>query len=249
MKSLSLVVMMSAFCVVGCATQTGVAGLSSSQGNEIIANLRDIKQLLSEQQKAPEKALDPDRKVVVKAQDFANISLGVPNAPVTVFEFTDYQCPFCKKFHDETFPALKAQYIDTGKVRYVIRDLPLNFHDQSMPAALATRCAGAQGKFWPVFNGIFMAPSISKDLSREVALQAGVNLALFDICLANPATIKMIEADIAEAEQLGVNGTPGFIIAERDEAGFSGTQVSGAQPIGAFATKIDALLAAQAKHP
>src|SRR5260370_35013491 len=75
-------------------------------------------------------------------------SLGRDDAPVTVVEFADYQCPFCRKFHSDTFVELKKNYIDTGKVRFVSRDLPLDFHPNAPGAALAAHCAGAQHKFW-----------------------------------------------------------------------------------------------------
>ena len=74
--------------------------------------------------------------------------LGNKDAPVTMVEFTDYQCPFCQQFHAETFAELKKNYIDTGKVRFFSRDLPLDFHPNAMRAAQAGRCAAEQGKFW-----------------------------------------------------------------------------------------------------
>ncbi len=74
--------------------------------------------------------------------------LGRPDAPLTMVEFTDLQCPFCNRFATQTFDQLKKDYIDTGKVRFISRDFPLDFHPQAMPAARAARCAGDQGRFW-----------------------------------------------------------------------------------------------------
>ncbi len=81
--------------------------------------------------------------------------LGDPGAPVTIIEFSDFQCPFCQKFHSETFPQIKKTYIDTGKVRFVYRDFPLSFHPGAQPAAEAAECAHAQGKFWEMHEALF----------------------------------------------------------------------------------------------
>ena len=78
--------------------------------------------------------------------------LGEATAMVGIVEFTDYQCPFCKRFHDQTFSKLKAQYIDTGKIQYIIRDFPLAFHGQAKPAAVAAHCAQAQGDYWTMHH-------------------------------------------------------------------------------------------------
>ncbi|MCM2313008.1 MAG: DsbA family protein, partial [Steroidobacteraceae bacterium] len=74
--------------------------------------------------------------------------IGRENAPVTIIEFTDLQCPYCARHATQTFPRLQREYIDTGKLRYTSRDLPLPFHSFAMPAAVASRCAGEQGRFW-----------------------------------------------------------------------------------------------------
>ena len=134
-------------------------------------------------------------------------------------------------------------------MRYVVRDMPLTFHDNAMPAAIATRCASAQGKFWPVFEALFAAPTLTPELAHRVALQAGVDAKRFDTCISDLNVRKAIEADLAEADPMGVTGTPGFIIAEQDGAELVGSLVLGAQPAAVFGDKIDALLAARNKRP
>ena len=74
-------------------------------------------------------------------------AMGDESAPVTIVEFTDYECPFCKRYVDETLSQIKTNYIDTGKVRYLVRDLPLSFHSNAKAAAVAARCAGDQGQY------------------------------------------------------------------------------------------------------
>lgn len=82
-------------------------------------------------------------------------ALGDPNAPVTIIEFSDFECPFCRRFWQETLPQIKAEYIDTGKARFVYRDFPLSMHPGAFPAALAANCANQQGKFWEMHDKIF----------------------------------------------------------------------------------------------
>ncbi|NIP30380.1 MAG: thioredoxin domain-containing protein, partial [Candidatus Dadabacteria bacterium] len=79
------------------------------------------------------------------------------NAPVTIVEFSDYECPFCKRNHDQVFTKLKQEYIDSGKVRYVFRDYPLGFHKKAVPAAIAANCAGEQGKYWEINDFLFQS--------------------------------------------------------------------------------------------
>jgi protein-disulfide isomerase len=92
--------------------------------------------------------------VVVSTDD--DPSLGDPNAPVTIIEFSDFQCPYCRRFWEQTLPQLKSEYIDTGKVRLVYRDYPLStIHPGALPAAMAAGCANEQGKFWEYHDQIF----------------------------------------------------------------------------------------------
>ena len=248
MRQLSFSVLLSVCLIAGCATQTSSTVMSATQADAILAELRDIKKIITEQQAVGKNTAEPEVAAPVKFHDLGNESLGSADAPVTLFEFADYQCPFCQRFHDSSFPELKSKYIDTGKVRYVVRDMPLSFHDKAMPAAIATRCAGAQGKFWPVFNALFAAPVLSPELAHQAAMRAGVDKEQFDTCIGKSSIRTAIEADMAEAERMGVTGTPGFIIAERDGGEYVGNLVLGAQPAAVFIAKIDALLASHAKN-
>src|SRR5277367_6195365 len=130
-------------------------GLTRDQADDILKELKAIHQLLERQQTAaaqPQPAPASDKVKMSVTPGW--YSLGRDDAPVTVVEFADYQCPFCRKFHSETFAEIKKNYIDTGKVRYVSRDLPLDFHPNAAPAAQAARCAGEQHKFWEMHDAI-----------------------------------------------------------------------------------------------
>jgi len=238
MKRLLTILLISPILLAGCVTQSTQPALTSAQGVEILAQLKEIRTALS--------ALDAkqhgDPTGPVRFKDAGTYGIGSPSAPITLVEFADYQCPFCKKFHQTSFPEIKRKYIDTGKVRYVVRDLPLSFHEQALPAAIATRCAGSQGKFWPVFEGLFMADTITAAGARDAALAAGVDGKAFDACIKDPAITKSIDDDLQEASRLGIDGTPGFIVAHPAGAEFEGTLIMGAQPASVFIKKFEELL-------
>ena len=124
-------------------------GLTRQQGEQILQELRQIRQLLERQQAKPA-AQQPQEEAPTKAKitDLSGVPmLGSKTAPLTIVEYTDYQCPFCQRFHVTVFAELKKAYIDTGKVRFFSKDMPLDFHPNAMRAAMAARCAGEQGKF------------------------------------------------------------------------------------------------------
>jgi protein-disulfide isomerase len=228
----------------GCSLQPTNAGITREQGDAILAELREIRRALAEPRTRPATDGDPPQTARVRLEDIAVHVLGAANAPVTLVEFTDYQCPFCKRFHDRSWPDLKRKYVDTGKVRYVVRDMPLPFHAEALPAAIAARCAGEQGQFWPVHDALFAAQALSAESLRKTVLGFGVAAEGYDKCVVNPLTRKAIDADIAEADRIGVTGTPGFVIAQSAGGKLEGALVLGAQSTNVFSSRIDALLPA-----
>ena len=125
--------------------------------------------------------------------------------------------------------------------------MPLSFHAAALPAALAMRCAAEQGQFWPLHEALFSTQdALSPQSLRAAALGVRVDAARYDTCVASKTVSEAVEADAAEADRIGVTGTPGFLLATKAGAHLEGTVFLGAQPIGAFASRIDALLAA---HP
>lgn len=243
MKRLRLLPLAALALLAGCATPQATGAISSDQADAILAELKDIKRMLVEQRAKPSET-EAAALAKVQLDDRTTDVIGSATAPVTMVEFTDYQCPFCKRFRERTWPELKAKYVDTGKVRVVVRDLPLSFHSEALPAAIAARCAGAQGRFEPVFEALFAAPELSATAIRAVIARAGVAGPAFENCAHGPAVRQAIDADTAEAERLAINGTPGFVIAERVGGRLEGTLIVGAQPTSVFTSRLDALLAA-----
>jgi protein-disulfide isomerase len=169
---------------------------------------------------------------------------GSADAPITVVEFTDYQCPYCRRFQAETWPALKRYYVDTGKVRFIVRDLPLKFHSAARPAAEAAHCAGEQGQFWPMHEALLSRDMKLDDAALERQAQAlGLDGARFRECVAGNKYEAAIARNAAEAAALGVRGTPSFIIGKVSHGELEGLRVAGAIPYQDFSAYLNRLLA------
>jgi protein-disulfide isomerase len=174
--------------------------------------------------------------------------LGRPDAPVTLVEFSDYQCPFCQRFFATTLPALKRDYVDTGKVRYVFRDFPLDqIHPLARKAAEAAHCAGEQGKYWEMHDVLFQNQRALAPLQlAEHARTVGVDGAKFEECLASGRQAARVERGLTDGAAVGVQGTPTFVVG-KTKAGdvVEGTPIRGAQPLETFRRIIDQALAEQ----
>jgi len=192
-----------------------------------------------------------DTNGIVKISADDDPVLGDKNAPLTLIEFSDYECPFCKRSFDQLLPELKANYINTGKLKLVYRDFPLQFHANAEKEAEAAECARVQGgdemyfKFHDqIFtkttaNGTGLAltqlPLIAKNLALDVNE--------FQQCLDSGKFKNEIEKDIADGKAAGVSGTPTwFIGASTSDGNIDGTKILGAQPFSAFKTVIDEML-------
>jgi len=166
---------------------------------------------------------------------------GSPDAPVTIVEFSDFQCPFCEKFFTETLPQIQEEYIDTGKVKLVFKDFPLSFHGQAMPAAMTAECAGEQGKYWEMHDKLFGEQSrwVDKpevnDVMKQFADELGLDTDQFNQCFDSNKYADEINADMQEGIAAGVQGTPAFFV--------NGQFISGAQPFEVFKQIIDQMLA------
>ena len=158
---------------------------------------------------------------------------GPANAPITIVEFADYQCPYCGKAND-TVEAVLAAY--PGKVRFVFRDFPLAFHQGARPAAIAANCAIPQGQFWAMHAALFADPKAFTEVDLVAAADhAHLNRMRWNSCRSDAATVAEIDADIRDGTALGVTGTPAFFI--------NGLVLNGAQPFEKFAEIIDRELA------
>ncbi|WNM58659.1 DsbA family protein [Candidatus Nitrospira allomarina] len=171
-------------------------------------------------------------------------TLGSQKAKVAIVEFTDYQCPYCAKYHSDTFENLKKEYIDTGKVQYVLRDFPLDFHAYAIGAAIAANCAGEQDAYWQMNHQLFSNQSeLGDGLYQKLARSLGLNMDLFESCVNSPEQIQEVDADVVYGQEIGVNGTPTFFIGRVENGQLTDAkEVSGTQPLSAFSRIIEPLL-------
>jgi protein-disulfide isomerase len=164
---------------------------------------------------------------------------GDKNAPVTIIEFSDFECPFCGRFHEQTMPQIVSDYIDKGKVQFAYKHFPLSFHKNSRNASLAAECAKEQGgdKVFFKYHDILYTnqTALTVDNLKKWAADMGLDTTKFNSCLDTQKYAKQIDADFSEGQSYGVSGTPAFFI--------NGRLVSGAQPFTAFKTIIDEELA------
>jgi protein-disulfide isomerase len=217
-------------------------GISKEQADAMLQELKQIRLLLQQLQKqnaAPATAALP-AKVKVSLGD--GQVLGEETAPLTLVEFTDYQCPFCRKFQTETFGRLKKAYIDSGKLRFVNRDLPLPMHQNALKAAQAARCASEQGKFWELRDLLI---SNGDNLGREAILGYSKKLSLdmerFQQCFDGNKYSAEIQRDISEANAAGITGTPTFVLGKTAKDSVEGVRLDGAFPYTDFEARITEL--------
>jgi len=169
---------------------------------------------------------------------------GDPNAPVTIIEFSDFQCPFCSRFSSQTLPLLEENYIDTGKIKFVYKDMPLRIHPNAKMAHVAAECADEQGKFWEYHDILFIQQSRWQSLSpsnldttlTNFAADLGMQSTDFEACMKSPEIANEVNDDSIEARSYGANGTPTFFIGN-EKNGFA--ILVGAQPYSVFKTMID----------
>ncbi len=170
--------------------------------------------------------------------------LGDSDAPITVIEFTDYQCPFCGRHFTQTHGQIKSEYIDTGKVKLVVRDFPLSFHQFAQKGAEATECADDQGKFWEMHDKLFETQATwsqaanAVDTFKQFAKDLGMNAGTFDSCLDGGTHAQEVAADMAAGSASGIDGTPGFWILGPDG---QKQKISGAYPFDSFKAAFDAM--------
>jgi protein-disulfide isomerase len=230
-----------------------MAGQYASAGvEEDIAEIkRDIKSLkkdVSDIKKLFNTAITRAKKAAERTTSSTTIDddpvLGSSDAPLTLVEFSDYQCPYCGRFFKNTYPVLKEEYIKTGKLRYVYRDFPLSFHKQAPKAHEAASCVGEQGKYWEMHDSIFSdQKKMEVEDLREKARVLGVDMSTFNSCLDSGKYAAEIKKDIADGTKAGVRGTPSFVLGPTNENGeVKGPFIRGAQPTAYFKNQIDLLL-------
>lgn len=229
-----------------------------SAGSSEIATLRKDIEALKARQQALEQQLNQLIAALTQARDPQpdKVPINIANAPsrgkadakVTMIEFSDFQCPYCGRHYRETMPKITQEYIETGKVRYVFRDFPIDsLHPQSPKGHEAANCANDQGKYWEMWNALFSNPKqMSHDDLVARAKQIGLDGPRFTQCLDSGKYTGAVNASVQEAITLGASGTP-IVFFGLTEPG-SGTVkavrvLRGAYPYDRFKATIDALLA------
>lgn len=226
---------------------------------EVLKQLADIKKELIEVQKEL-KTLQGEVKKNVAAKPYrkpklaANAELAIGDAPtigdekaqVAIIEFSDYQCPYCRRHFKQTLPALKENYVDTGKIKYVMKQYPLSFHTKAKGASIAALCSEKQkeGSYWDVHHKIFSGDvRLSEEGYIEMADKLGLKAAEYADCLVAPEMASIVDQDIADGTSVGVSGTPAFLVGKIVDGKVVNAQlISGARPYAAFTTIVDGLL-------
>ncbi len=189
-------------------------------------------EMMKKQQDAEKTEFEEQFKNPVKIEIGKSPVKGPANAKITIIEFSDFQCPYCKRGKDTMDEVLKAYPND---VKLVFKNRPLAFHKEAMPAAKAALAAGKQGKFWEMHDAIFdNQQKMGTGFYEEKAKALGLNVEQFKKDMASPELEELIKADEALADQNGIQGTPGFFV--------GGVAVKGAYPIDHFKMIIERLL-------
>jgi protein-disulfide isomerase len=169
---------------------------------------------------------------------------GTPDAEVVLLEFSDYQCPYCGKYANETFGEIDKEFVVTNRIQYAFHNYPLGSHGDAIPAAVAAECSGEQGKYWEMHERLFTKQA---ELSKRIWLQEAPELQLdvhaFEKCLSG-AKAEKVRADMAEASRLGVNSTPTFFIGKLTKDGQMKAlrRIAGAQPYAVFEKELNKIL-------
>ena len=231
--------------LVGTSHPLSGQGITQQQAEEILKELRAIRQALERLGGPPPaaRAQAPPSDQKVKLSKLGGFTLGRPDAPLTMIEFTDLQCPFCSRFTSTTFGRIKTAYIDTGLLRFISRDFPLDMHPYAERAARASRCAGDQGRFWELRSTLVLnTPKLSPEFILSSAEALGLDMKAFRECLDSNRYEAEVRNDREEGAAVGVEGTPTFLLGPTQADGFEGVRIVGAQPFEAFDAKIKQLL-------
>lgn len=234
-------------CAWSASTKDEVIALRE-QVSEMQKELAEIKKLLEEGARAPAAAAQPAGFQPQTVELGDSPVKGVADAPVTLIEYSDYQCPFCARNYREVLPILEKEYIETGQVKFVMREYPLpSIHRDAMNAAMAAQCAGDQGKYWEMHNLLFdNQRQLGVDNLKQFAEDIGLDTGKFNECLDTKAHEKTVQRDLASGAKLGIRGTPGFLLGLTDPKDPDKVNltvfIKGAQAIDQFRASINDLL-------
>lgn len=190
-----------------------------------------------------ESTFEPFAAAASQDDPLASRAKGSPTAPVTVFEMSDFQCPYCRRHATETYPAIEREYINPGKVRWVFVNFPLPMHPNATPAAEVAMCGAQQGKFWPIHDLLFKHQEVWAPLKEpaefmlSLADSVGADRAQLTSCVEGKQTRRIIETDAMGAARAGATSTPTFYI--------EGGLLVGAYPIEVFRQILDSVYTAK----
>lgn len=211
---------------------------------ELQKQVRELKTLVQANQPSPQPAVKTNFDFDVSGAP----NDGVAQAPLIMVELSDFQCPFCARFDQETYPAIVQNYVHTGKLRYVFENFPLqNIHALARELAETSKCLSAQKDFWSIRQALFanQGKLASKEEIENFAKTMGVNMAAYQACRRDKAIDASIDQSVTQASAAGVSGTPTFLIG-RNEPGTTKFKVLkvivGAQPFAQFKQTFDTLL-------
>jgi protein-disulfide isomerase len=234
--------------VLSLASGVSAQSITREQADEILKELKAIRQAIeglqrpAQPQAGPAAPSDERARLPKPAVEYA---IGRSDAPLTIVEFTDLQCPFCSRFATNTFDELKKAYIDTGKVRFVTRDFPLtSLHPLAQRAAVASRCAGEQQKFWEMRTYLVRnAAKLTPEFILAAADEVKIGRPAFEKCLDSGRFDALIQKDIVDATSAGISGTPTFVIGRTSAGPLDGWKLVGAQPLDMFDRRIQQVTA------
>ena len=216
--------MMRSLSILALAVLATVSAAASQPNKDELATLKDQVAQLSAQQQQILASLDELKKLVkgpgqpeLKPPPTMSVAgelyKGEPAAKVAIIEYADFQCPFCRRFESQVYPNIRDRYIQTGKLKYFHRDMPLVFHQGAMPAARAVHCASEQGKFWEMHDSLLGdAASLTPADIDDRAGKLGMNVSELDKCISSDRFADIIQRGITEASTMQISGTPTFII-------------------------------------
>lgn len=237
--------------LLGGVSMARAQGITQDQAQQILDELKAIRKTLETRPAAPAQPAAPapvDDKVSM-AFPSGGFSVGKENAPLVLVEYTDYQCPFCQRYHNDSFAQIKTNFVDTGKVRYISRDFPLPFHENARRGATAGRCAAEQGKFWELRHTMIVnANQLQADKLGGYAQSASLDVAKFQACVDSDKYRAAIDKDIAEGSAAGINGTPSFVLGRIENGKLQGVRMVGAMPYQQFEAKIQEMLKQPVKN-
>jgi protein-disulfide isomerase len=231
------------------AVKAQVAALQQQQ-QLILGTINQIKQMLASQAGAAPPA-QPAQPTMPASINVAGMPVeGDSGAKVAIVEFTDFQCPVCGKFAAQIYPQLLADYIDTGKIRYIYEDFPLtSMHPHAAPAANAAHCAAEQGKFWQMHDSLYAnQDALGQADFTNRAQTLGLNVDQFNACVASGKYDGTVQQSVAYGSSLGVNATPTMFIGTLRADGMfvPDHMIRGLYPYEQYKTALDAEFAPKA---